>query len=178
MTNKTIKTLDKEQKKPKRKYVTRPKHQHGLDKYTVEMDLLICEEIADGKPLRQICREQNIAWRTVYQWLERYPDFFARFAKAREVGMDAIAEEALEIANTPLEGIETEEDSDGKVKTKRADMLGHRKLQIETRLKLLAKWNPKKYGDRVQNDVNVIKSPREMTLEELEIELSKLTSKQ
>jgi hypothetical protein len=29
-------------------------------------------------------------------------------------------------------------------------MLGHRKLQIETRLKLLAKWNPKKYGDRVQ----------------------------
>ena len=28
-------------------------------------------------------------------------------------------------------------------------MLGHRKLQIETRLKLLAKWNPKKYGDRV-----------------------------
>ena len=27
-------------------------------------------------------------------------------------------------------------------------MLGHRKLQIETRLKLLAKWNPKKYGDR------------------------------
>jgi hypothetical protein len=27
-------------------------------------------------------------------------------------------------------------------------MLGHRKLQIETRLKLLAKFNPKKYGDR------------------------------
>ena len=30
------------------------------------------------------------------------------------------------------------------------DMLGHRKLQIETRLKLLAKWNPQKYGDKVQ----------------------------
>ena len=30
----------------------------------------------------------------------------------------------------------------------RKDMLGHRKLQIETRLKLLAKWNPKKYGER------------------------------
>jgi hypothetical protein len=29
------------------------------------------------------------------------------------------------------------------------DMLGHRKLQIETRLKLLAKFNPKKYGDRI-----------------------------
>jgi hypothetical protein len=27
-------------------------------------------------------------------------------------------------------------------------MLGHRKLQIETRLKLLACWDPKKYGNR------------------------------
>jgi hypothetical protein len=28
-------------------------------------------------------------------------------------------------------------------------MLGHRKMQIETRLKLLACWNPKKYGNKV-----------------------------
>jgi hypothetical protein len=28
-------------------------------------------------------------------------------------------------------------------------MLGHRKLQIETRLKLLAKWDPKRYGDKL-----------------------------
>jgi hypothetical protein len=39
---------------------------------------------------------------------------------------------------------------DDKTYTTVEDMLGHRKLQIETRLKLLAKWNPKKYGDRVQ----------------------------
>jgi len=39
---------------------------------------------------------------------------------------------------------------DGEKKTVREeDMLGHRKLQIETRLKLLAKWNPKKYGERL-----------------------------
>jgi hypothetical protein len=31
----------------------------------------------------------------------------------------------------------------------REDMLGHRKLQIETRLKLLAKWSPKRYGDKL-----------------------------
>jgi hypothetical protein len=27
-----------------------------------------------------------------------------------------------------------------------------RRLQVDTRLKLLAKWNPKKYGDRQQLD--------------------------
>ena len=28
-------------------------------------------------------------------------------------------------------------------------MIEHRKLRIDTRLKLLAKWNPKKYGDKL-----------------------------
>ena len=33
-------------------------------------------------------------------------------------------------------------------------MLGHRKLQIETRLKLLAKWSPKKYGEKIQQELS------------------------
>ena len=44
-------------------------------------------------------------------------------------------------------------DADGKpvmqTETKCADMIEHRKLRIDTRLKLLAKWNPKKYGDKM-----------------------------
>lgn len=75
-------------------------------------------------------------------------DFSNRIAHAREVGYDALAEEALNIADTPVEGVRTETAEDGAVKKTREDMLGHRKLQIDTRLKLLAKWNPKKYGDR------------------------------
>ena len=41
---------------------------------------------------------------------------------------------------------------DDKTHTTVEDMLGHRNLQIETRLKLLAKWNPKKYGERVAHE--------------------------
>ena len=59
-----------------------------------------------------------------------------------------MAEECLAIADTPVEGRKIVETDDGKVMYTREDMLGHRKLQIETRLKLLAKFNPKKYGDR------------------------------
>jgi hypothetical protein len=36
----------------------------------------------------------------------------------------------------------------------RRDMLGHRKLQIETRLKLLAKWDPKRYGERMATEIS------------------------
>jgi len=88
------------------------------------------------------------AWRTVYDWMDVNPDFAAGFARARVTGFDAIAQEALIIADTPLEGIETTEDEKG-TSIKRGDMLGHRKLQIETRLKLLAKWDPKRYGDKL-----------------------------
>jgi hypothetical protein len=53
------------------------------------------------------------------------------------------------IADTPVFG-QKQVMTDQGTATTVEDMLGHRKLQIETRLKLLAKWNPKKYGDRVQ----------------------------
>ena len=110
----------------------------------------ICNRLAEGIPLRQICREMGLAWRTVYDWREAQPDFAAQFARAREMGEDAIAAECLDIANTPLIGtIETDDPDKGRT-VRREDMLGHRKLQIETRLKLLAKWNPKKWGEKVE----------------------------
>jgi len=117
--------------------------------FTQETADAICDRLAEGEDLRSICRDEAMpAWRTVYDWKEANEAFAARFAHAREVGFDAIASECLEIANTPLPGIETVEKGNGDVETKRGDMLGHRKLQIETRLKLLAKWSPKKYGER------------------------------
>lgn len=111
--------------------------------------------ISEGNPLREYCRKKGApAWRTVYDWLEKDKDFAARFACARDMGADAIAEQALEIANTPLEGVTRKMGKDGLEETFE-DMLGHRKLQVETRLKLLAKWNPKKYGDKLEVDAKV-----------------------
>ena len=89
------------------------------------------------------------AWRTVYDWVVAKPDFAARLARAREMGYDALAEEALEISNTPVMG-QKQVMGDKATFTTVEDMLGHRKLQIETRLKLLAVWDPKRYGNKVQ----------------------------
>ena len=46
---------------------------------------------------------------------------------------------------TYMSGAEEKEDS---MTVTEEDMLGHRRLQIETRLKLLAKFHPTKYGDK------------------------------
>jgi hypothetical protein len=122
--------------------------------YTEEAAAKICEAIAGGETLRAYCRRENTpAWQTVYLWLSTHKDFAERFAIARDVGAEAIAQEALDIADTVQTGtIETDKATkDGRPYTevRRADMVERAKLRIYTRLQLLAKWNPKKYGDRL-----------------------------
>ena len=105
----------------------------------------IVEWISNGQTLREYCRiEGNPAFRTIYNWLEKDKDFSARFAQARDVGGDVIAEEALEIIDTfPIEAVS---DSGSRLDAGHVAWLKNR---AEMRLKLLAKWNPKKYGDKV-----------------------------
>ena len=129
---------------PQKKKTGRP------SKYTPELAAEICERLSNGEPLRQICRDDHMpGWVAVYEWMARDKDLSERIAHAREQGFEALAEEALVIADTPVFG-QKQIMTDQGTSTTVEDMLGHRKLQIETRLKLLAKWNPKKYGDRVQ----------------------------
>lgn len=134
----------------------------------------ICRRIADGETLRSICRDEHMpSWRAVYDWINDDAEFSSRIARARELGFDAIAEEALAIADTPREGEEREE-SDNGVKVKKGDMLGHRKLQVETRLKLLAKWSPKKYGDATNLNVSGSLALPSMTDDEIKAEIAAL----
>lgn len=117
----------------------------------------ICIKLSEGVPLTVICRDEGMpAPRTVRDWMESDKEVSAAIARAREEGEETLAEQCLTIADTPLEGEESEVNADGDVvKIRRGDMLGHRKLQIETRLKLLAKFNPKRWGDRVALDHGV-----------------------
>ena len=117
-------------------------------KYTPELSIEICERLSEGEPLRQICRDAHMpAWRTVYDWMGKSEDLSASIARARDIGYDKLAEECLEIADTPKFG-QVQVMTDKGTATTVEDMLGHRRLQIDTRLKLLAKFHPTKYGDK------------------------------
>ena len=133
--------------------VKRPRGRPSL--YTLALAAEVCERLSNGETLEDICRSAHMpATRTVYLWTETHASFAADFARARTRGFDAIAADALRIANTPVEGIEYVTKADGGVEERRGDMLGHRKLQIETRLKLLAKWDPKRYGEKLALEVD------------------------
>lgn len=125
----------------------------------------IVEWISEGKTLREFCRQSGKpSFVTVYAWQKKDASFAERIACARESGEDQIHQECLEIADNTHSGVTVTEkpyvfegaavkNPDGTpvivTETKTGDMLEHRKLRIDTRLKLLAKWNPKKYGDRL-----------------------------
>lgn len=111
--------------------------------------------IADGKPLREWCRtEGNPTFVTVYNWLDKDKEFALRFAQAREVGQDVIAQECLEIAdngeNDWMERTGKKGESIGWMVNGEAVLRS--RLRVDTRLKLLAKWNPKKWGDKLQTE--------------------------
>lgn len=118
--------------------------------YTEKAAAEICERISNGEPLRQICRDENMpAWQTVYGWMEADADFAKRIARARELGYDAIAQDCLDIADDGRN--DSYKDDDGRVRVD-TDIVQRSKLRIETRLKLLAKWDPKRYGEKIQQE--------------------------
>lgn len=109
----------------------------------------LCLWISEGKTLREFCRQEGMpAFRTVYDWMEKDPEFAARIARARDVGQDMIAEETLEIIDTEPEFAESWS-KDGGSKHRDSAHTTWLKNRVEQRMKLLAKWNPKKYGDKV-----------------------------
>jgi hypothetical protein len=113
----------------------------------------ICARLAEGEPLREICRSEGMpAWRTVYDWIGGNADFATRIAHARASGYDAIAEETLEIADDSRNDWmdKRAEEGDEKAGQFNGENVQRAKLRIETRLKLLAKWSPKKYGDKIE----------------------------
>lgn len=120
--------------------------------YSVKLTDEICARIAEGEPLRQICRDEGMPnFSTVYDWLKLHDDFYQRFARAREVGEEAIAQDILDIADDARNDWMEKHDRDGKAVgwQVNGDHIQRSKLRAEMRLKLLAKWNPRKWADKV-----------------------------
>lgn len=132
--------------------LTEPQKTGRPSKYSPEVAQEMCRLLADGIPLREICRKEGFPeWRTVYDWMykddaagENSVGLSAAIARAREVGQDAIAEQIWLDMNAEPERILSE--GGGRVDS---GYVQWQKAKAEIGLKLLAKWNPKRYGDRV-----------------------------
>lgn len=112
--------------------------------YTKELAELLCEFLAQGMSLRSACKEKGMpAVRTVFGWMRDHPEFLPLYARAKEEAADAMAEEINDIADDALT-----EASKGDPKSSNARVAAM-KLRIDTRRWYMAKFKPKKYGDKI-----------------------------
>lgn len=151
-----------------------PKNKGGRPKgtyvhYRPEVVDEIIERMSTGSTLISICREREDGTlrvkgefppaRMVYDWADPndpcfHAEFSPLFARAKLEQQRCWIEQCVDIANTPMMGIEEmrEHSSKSGVSIKRAmkDMLGHRSLQIHTRLQVVARLNPQLWAERLQ----------------------------
>lgn len=117
--------------------------------YPQEIRDEVLERVAAGESLVTICKSDGMPKLTaVFGWLAADKEYADKYARAKSLCLEAWAEETIHIANTPVQGVTRTVKADGGVEEKTADMIEHRRLQIETRKWMLAKLAPKKYGDK------------------------------
>lgn len=123
-------------------------------KRTPEIEAEIIRRLASGEPLAQICRTEGFPHpSTVRDWRDDDEEFALAIARAREDGFDAIADETLAIADDARnDWMERLGEGAGEAWAANGEHIQRSKLRIETRLKLLAKWDPKRYGEMVKTE--------------------------
>ncbi|MFQ6309912.1 hypothetical protein [Lysobacter capsici] len=129
----------------------------------------IVRRLSEGEPLAWICRDAHMpAKRTVSDWRAAHPDFKEAMRAARKSGYDVIAMRS----RLTIRGKTAEEggESTGDVQRDKAI--------VEHDLKLLAKWDTERYGDRMKLSGDAKNPLNGLTDEQLDARLKKLMASQ
>ena len=117
--------------------------------YTPEIADSICERLANGESLKRICEDEDMPPRkTVAGWvIDDREGFSARYTHARNLGLDQMADELIEIADeTSRDTIVTEQGDKAD-----SEWINRSRLRVDARKWYLSKLAPKTYGDKITN---------------------------
>lgn len=115
-----------------------------------ELSLIILKRMEKGESLLKICEDKGMPSKSTFmRWLSSSQTLADQYGRAREAGIEVMAEEIKDIADTPVMGVKEKHFPDGTIEKTYYDMTEHRKLQVDARKWLLSKMLPKKYGDRM-----------------------------
>lgn len=125
--------------------------------YTSEIADIILEKIAtstDG--IRTICSDEDLpAASTVMKWIaENKEGFTERYACAKEAQADLMADEMLAIADDTTGDVIMVRNAAGElVEAENREFINRSRLRVDTRKWIASKLKPKRYGDRVTQEV-------------------------
>ena len=95
----------------------------------------ICNRMAEGESLRAICKTTEMPnKRTVMRWLEKSEDLQKQYSEAQRLRAECYFDEIIDIADSRSDPQKT-------------------RVQIDARKWVLARMNPKKYGDKFTQEL-------------------------
>lgn len=123
-----------------------------VDPYTPQVAAEICKRLAEGESLRSICRDPVMPARTtVHEWVINDRDgFAAQYTHAREVGLDEMAEELLEIAADGSNDWMHRNDPQNPGYDFNGENVARSRLRVDTAKWYVSKLAPKRYGDKLE----------------------------
>lgn len=105
-------------------------------KYSQELADEIFTLLSEGNTMKSICALSHMPGiTTIWKWEQENGEFAKLSARAREAGTHVIADQCIEIADDPI--------------LDPAD----KRVRIDTRMRLIGKWNAKRYGDKIEHTV-------------------------
>lgn len=111
---------------------------------------MIFAGVASGIALDNVLKGDGMpSASTFWRWHMEDEDIRDNLARARENGVEVHMDECLAIADETQVGETVTVKADGAIETKREDMIAHRRLRIDTRIKRAQMIAPRKYGPRV-----------------------------
>ncbi len=118
----------------------------------------ICVQLAEGRSLRDICINDadtvGISQGTVRYYLLHDEDFFASYKQARDIGVDAMADEILDIADDGTNDyVERQTKSGDTITVADTEHIARSGLRVKARQWQMSKMAPKKFGDKIQQDI-------------------------
>lgn len=118
----------------------------GQRMFSEELFEEICDRLATGESLRAICRDPHMPdEKAVRKWVMKAgSELGPQFTRAREMGYESLAEEVIEISDQSCLGPDGYVDNGA---VQRARLMG------DARRWFLSKQMPKKYGDKVTQEI-------------------------
>ena len=124
----------------------------------------ILREIENGRPLRRILKQDKDMpnTETFYKWVDGDEEKTKLYQRACKDRADLLFDEILEIADdSSLDEIEFK----GRT-LENKEFVSRSKLRVDARKWVVARLNPKKYGDKTYQDVTVRQQPPLFKLDE------------
>ncbi len=118
--------------------------------------LTICERLAGGESLRQICEDADMpAKSTVMKWALENKDFSDQYARARALLMEHWSDDLIDIADDGTNDYVQRTGDDGEVisHSLNNEHIQRSKLRVDTRKWIMSKLAPKRYGDKTTSVV-------------------------